>query len=654
MTITSKDIVILASEVMADVPEGGGAATNTLITGGASNEIFDDTTDFDSTEGTVQVRLLYGGVWTADTSRALAVRSYIPSQPSDARFTALLSEAEPFDRQVNIKNRMEQYYGKGTIATGYLFENHVKNQRSVQLFMRPNDVSPVIGETLVLVQNEDQPEQFEQYVRVADKSERERTFTDSQGKDYQAKIVTLEITAELEYDFKGSPPSEFFTAQADAVKIREASVIDANKYYSSKKLTVTANAGDTVVQVDSIFQQLIPSSQQETPLPDQRVSGDAVTLIQAGDGVTQALPAIPAQTAAHVGNPIHPNSLSIQAGSKTYTDAAGLLMDGTAPVGVVDYAAGTFTPTVNIDSGTATFKPAGAPLVTHDSIGIDITPERQAYNYVVTLTPPPEPGTLAVYYMNGGVWYTLKDDGTGRLRGADSKHGSGTVSFVTGTVSITCGAYPDAGSTLIVTSGDRANTNNRSDQTVAPPHVSFTLQEDAAQETIVISWPNHAGQTVTATVNVAGEITGAGTGRFLPKEKKIQLQPNELPLGGTTYTVQYGWGTKQDKSWASPVVGAGGLVSLDFGATNLIPGQQSFEMTVVADTSGLPENEKLVHTLQDFTAHIYDRGDGKLYLTNGIEVGTIDYAAGTAQVQSSITVQAQVQVFHNQYVGGSA
>lgn len=640
MTIASKDIVILASEVMADVLEGGGAPTNTLISGSASNEIFDDTTDFDSSQGTVQVRQIYSGVWTDDTERALGMRSYIASQPADKRFTALLAESEMFDRQTAIKNRMEQYYGKGTTAVGYLFENHVKNQRSIQLFMRPSDASPVIGATLVLVQNEGEPTAFEQYVRVADKAEMQRTFTDSNGKPYVAKIATLDITAGLEYDFTGSPPSEFFSAAGNAVKIREASVIDANRYYSCQPLAADATAGDTVLRVDSVFQQLIPSSQQETPLPDQRVSGDQVTLIQAGDDVSVTLPALAAEAAVYLGNPIYPNSLRLAVSSDTYTDKAGVLLRGDVPVGVVDYALGTFTPSINISAGVATFKPAGAPLLTHESVGLEITPERQAYNYVVTLTPPPEPGTLRMYYPSLGQWYALGDDGSGVLSGADSRHGSGTVSYVTGTVSITCGAYPDADSTLIITHGDRATTIDRSGQSVAAPSIAFQLSESGIDTNqMTVTWSNGSGGTLSATADAAGVFTGDATGFVRTDTGKLELAPNTLVAGGTSFAVTYSYGAKETKSFASPALQSNGDFHFDLTQTQIVPNSIVFEFAVKASVLGDFEGaEQVIRVRDDGQGQLVREGDSTA-------LGSIDYAAGTGVLSTSI----MIRVLERQY-----
>jgi len=68
MPILSGDIKLVASQVMDDVPEGGGAPTSTVILDGVSNAIFPDISEVDRAGGRVSLRKLHVSVQTADTA----------------------------------------------------------------------------------------------------------------------------------------------------------------------------------------------------------------------------------------------------------------------------------------------------------------------------------------------------------------------------------------------------------------------------------------------------------------------------------------------------------------------------------------------------------------------------------------------------------
>jgi hypothetical protein len=51
MAILDGDIVLLKSEVLDDVPEGGGMATGAAVVDGVSNNLFNDISELDRTYG---------------------------------------------------------------------------------------------------------------------------------------------------------------------------------------------------------------------------------------------------------------------------------------------------------------------------------------------------------------------------------------------------------------------------------------------------------------------------------------------------------------------------------------------------------------------------------------------------------------------------
>ena len=56
MPIQEGNIVFVKSQQMDDVPEGGGAATGTVIIDGAMNNVFEDISDLDRAYGRFNLR----------------------------------------------------------------------------------------------------------------------------------------------------------------------------------------------------------------------------------------------------------------------------------------------------------------------------------------------------------------------------------------------------------------------------------------------------------------------------------------------------------------------------------------------------------------------------------------------------------------------
>ena len=56
MPIQESNIVFVESQVMDDVPEGGGAATGNTIVDGQMNNVFEDISDLDRAGGIAQIK----------------------------------------------------------------------------------------------------------------------------------------------------------------------------------------------------------------------------------------------------------------------------------------------------------------------------------------------------------------------------------------------------------------------------------------------------------------------------------------------------------------------------------------------------------------------------------------------------------------------
>ncbi len=81
MTILESDIILLASQVMDDVPEGGGAATGNVIVDGVSNNMFPDISELDHTLGRVQLRKVFLGINTPTVDTYLGANFIVMKPP---------------------------------------------------------------------------------------------------------------------------------------------------------------------------------------------------------------------------------------------------------------------------------------------------------------------------------------------------------------------------------------------------------------------------------------------------------------------------------------------------------------------------------------------------------------------------------------------
>jgi hypothetical protein len=465
MPILSGDIKLVASQVMDDVPEGGGAPTSTVILDGVSNAIFPDISEVDRAGGRVSLRKLHVSVQTADTATYMGANLIVAEPPEDPNVSVtLFSTADTFDRRTAAASRVESYLNKGPLWPGILYENHIAGQRSVQILQEVNTELPNIGQTLVLVQYEGLSTQIEQYIRTTAVESVTRTFYDSTNAAYEKAVVTLSISDALRNDLIGSPASKQLTLATNAAKVRDTVVADAGTYVGVASVSQAASLGDFTVNAASVYTQLVPSAQTESPISDVRTNGLSAALVASGGPVTQTISmGFTTTTNMHVGGPIYPGSLSIVRGGITVTDQGGLLVSAAVEVGQVDYDNGICKLSTDVwgtvaGSHTVTFTPAAVPDLISDQRAIRVTAESRALNYTFVMDDIPVRRTLSISYLAQGRWYVLRDDGAGKLTGISSAYGVGTLNYDTGAVLVTLGALPDVGSSVVVQSFSQATT----------------------------------------------------------------------------------------------------------------------------------------------------------------------------------------------------
>lgn len=281
MSILAGDIKLIASEVMDDVPEGGGAPTAVIIPDGASNSVFNDISELDRAGGKVSLRKTFVGVQTNNRDGFFGANVIVADPPEDPLVSVtVFTTGSVFDRREDATSRVEAYLNAGPEWPGYLYENHITGQRSIQLFTRTNVAPPPVGRTLLLRMNEATVTEYEQYVRITRVTTEERTFTiPGSTTDYQALIVTCDLSDSLRFDFPGSPADRTFTRNSTKTKTRDTVVADAAVYYGIVPLTEQVDIGEAVVLADSVYTQLVPNARTETPLLDQYPSGETTTTL---------------------------------------------------------------------------------------------------------------------------------------------------------------------------------------------------------------------------------------------------------------------------------------------------------------------------------------------------------------------------------------
>lgn len=271
MGITASNVTLVKSAVMDDVPEGGGAPVSTVITDATSNSIFNDISELDRAGGRVNLRKTFVSIKTNDTDGYFGGNVIVADPPNDPLVSvSLFTTGQVFDTRDDASARVEAYLNAGPEWPGFLYENHITGQRSIQLFQRTNQAPPSIGRTLLLRMNEGTGTEYEQYVRVTDVTSEERTFTiPGTATDYQALIVTCSLSDALRYDFAGTPANREFLKGSGKTLTRDTVVADAASYYGVVPLASAVTTNDSSCTAESIYTQLVPSTRAETSLIDQ-------------------------------------------------------------------------------------------------------------------------------------------------------------------------------------------------------------------------------------------------------------------------------------------------------------------------------------------------------------------------------------------------
>ncbi|HHQ4508560.1 TPA: curculin (mannose-binding) lectin protein [Aeromonas hydrophila] len=643
MTILSGDIKLLTSQRMTDTPDGGGRITGKEVVSGDHNSIFPDVSDLDRSGGVVNMRKVYLATQTDDTDTYFGANATVLLPPADPNVgLCLMSTKDHHDTRAAARDVLERYLARGPKWRGFLYDTQLQGQRAIRFFQRVEVRLPEIGETLVLVGNEGKAGEFEQYVRVLEVNQALAKFQIPGVPEFTRNIVTCVLADPLRYTFEGEQPTPYDVVTNAKTALRETVVADAANYYASTKLAEDVAFGALQVKAKTIFTQLVPAARTEVPAVDLTAAGELASLVDSGKGLVSfnTAASIAPSRGLFLGSGAKPGTVTITIGAAVITDRGGELVVAGSVIGSIDYGRGSLEfnaqcPNYGTASKAISFWPAARPSRIADTARIEIKANNRGYAYTITLQPTPAPGTLTVSFMAQGKWYDLKDNGRGELRGADLSYGSGTLNFASGSVLLTLGALPDVDTSIMFSWATPVNYTNRSGQAISISKSAWQLPHTGiTPKSLVLTWG--AGKTANDSVG-DGKIRGDITGTINYAEGIIDLEHITLPALGQEYAAQYQYGEPVTERHVEPgrlsTPGQVGHLSITLdgsggGAHNLTPGSVRVKFNALYHKFDVDDQELVIAT-RDPIITLRDDGQGKLIDASGVELGAIDYTAGT-------------------------
>ena len=537
MAITQNDLEILKSEIMADTPDGGGLPTGIAVIDGVSNNLFPDVSDIDRLLGRVRLRKVSLAVKTANAELLQATRMLFTELPDNPNISVFAFKASSFaDRRSDAQNKIESYLAFGSKWAGHLLETQLTGQRVIQVSLDKGDQIPAVGQPLVIVQNEGQSDEYYQYIRPLKVDTVERRFQRTVSETVTRTVATIEFGDTLNKTFNGLTVPEFYQNANTGRRaiLREARVADAAKYYSASRLAEPVVAMQSrQVRVNSIYTQVVPSTQVETPIL-QRDPANQVATQARGDGVIAISQSVnvATNTAFSLPSGVAVGTLSLTVGGQNLTDRDGQLVNSNGlAYASIKYGIGQITwyDLLNLGQTTVTgsYKPA-SEFTRVAQTDYQVVDDNAGYNFVRELGAEPVPNSLKITYTVGGDNYLVHDDGRGNLIDDDG-NGRGTVQGKT--VLLTTAAIPDAASYIVYSFGVDLDTVKYGAQALPAAYHVISVA-DQVSGPIAVTWDT----SKTATVS-DGVVTGDATGTFI--DGKLNIAPNETVAKDTVFNLSY-------------------------------------------------------------------------------------------------------------------
>lgn len=645
MTIETKDLVLYKSERLTNTDDGGGKYSGQVIVDGQSNNLFNDISELDRSMGDVSMRKIFPAVTTENTNALMGATVFISENPVDPNVSALLFSTEShIDERSSAKNRVENYLAKGGQIAGTPLDTHWQGMKQLQVAMFPQETESSVGDTIVLVSDEGKPQEFEQYLRITKVETRIAIMViDQKNIDY--KIATYDLSDSLERDFIGLSARQWYNGEKSKSMLRGTIIADTGLYYGSVNAFSDISVGEYTVNAESIFAQIIPSAQTETPIIDVNAAGENIVLVAGnGESITISISTtVSTSQNLYIGSGIMPKSLTFSLFNQPITDQGGLLKTNAGvQVGTVEYQKGLIQWTDSAGSGATTlnisFIPASAPNQYFQSYALPVTQNSQSTNWTGVLVPTPSPGSLSISYMSQGKFYELKDDGSGQLKGSSSSFGSGSISYETGSWLLTTGALPDVDTPILLLWGTPIATYTRADLPVLPAKIEFDLdQTGVVASSLTVNWMLEGVQQ-TAITNALGQFSEDAKGFVNYSTGKGYLIPNKLPQKGTSFNLSFTVGEAKRQEILSAIPDTSQKIAFNIGTgVALQPNSITLEIPL---TSNLGDTVILVLT---------DNGFGGLIDAFGNMQGSVDYATGdvicTPTILTSYFYEKEVVTF---------
>lgn len=654
MPIETKDLVLYESERLTDNDDGGGKYNGQIIVDGQSNNLFDDVSELDRTMGDVSMRKIFPAVTTNDTDKLMGATVFISENPQDPNVSALLFSTKSWtDERLAAQNRVENYLAKGGQIAGTPLDTHWLGMKQLQVAMFPQETESSVGDTIVLISDEGKVLEHEQYLRIL-KVETRTAIMVINSKDVEYKIATYLLNDALDMDYVGLSAAQWYNGQASKTIIRDSIVADTGAYYASSNLASDVTVGEYTVNAQSIFSQIIPSAQTETPIIDVNAAGESAILVPGNTGLITASfsTTVGVSQNLYIGSSIMPSTVTFSLFGQAVTDQGGLLKisDGTQ-VGSIDYQRGLIQWTDAATTGSTTlsitFKPAAAPNQYFQSYAVPVTQNNQSTNWTGVLVPIPAPGSLSISYMSQGKFYELKDDGSGQLKGAYSSFGSGRIDYETGSWLLTTGALPDVDTPILLLWGTPMVTFVRSNLGVDMAAFEFDLVKTGVAPNVTISWTLE-GVAKTAISNAQGKFTGDATGEINYATGIGKIIPSQLPQKNTQFTLTYNFGTNLTQSKPSVVPDATQKLAFTIGTGAAIqPNSVELSIPVTDELGQYPSTAILFDVPIDSTT-------GNLVNNTGDVQGTITYATGAVEVTPAVIIKTFSTSFTPTAIYGTA
>jgi phage tail protein X len=456
MAISLADLKFFRSERMTEATDGGGRMSATEIVSGVENSVFDDVSDVDRAAGDASLRKVYAAVTSSDTAKYLDAGVIIFKAPTDPNSSVMLFSTRDFyDERADIRDYIESYLVKGVTWNANLYGNHLVGQQSISLLNFPKAKLPVVGQTLVLIEDEGLVTEKEQYVRIRRMEYYVQTFVDEKG-EYTLTVINCELTEPLRFLFHGIEPSRLTTI--GRTRIRDTIAASAARYYGIHPVVANAALGANKIRVSSLFSKLIPALQSETPLVD--IAATTTTGVTVSGGArTTSLPQI-----------AHTQQLEITVVNQQFSYVAQLLpkpASGTVSASyralgkwytLEDQGDGTLTGqgvgTINYATGSASITLSALPDVNSAILwswgsGVHSTASSLTYAAIEfpgwsyqLLNQNIEPGSVTITWLSGGATKTAVD-----FNGLISGDAVGRINYSAGLLYLKPIALPDASTT---------------------------------------------------------------------------------------------------------------------------------------------------------------------------------------------------------------